>query len=1135
MTNSPQAPTIPEAGVGEEKPVVGGFTLRWQIGQGAEGTIWAARHELSGEPAAVKILRTGEKALFEREARAVAGLDHPHIVRVFDYGEVPESAAALLGAAVRPRDPYLAMELAARGTLADIADELDWHRLARVIHAVLAGLGHAHARGVIHRDIKPGNILLTAEITGAGVRVSDFGIVHLQNPDEERPKGFAGTPRYAAPEQFTTDWRLWGPWTDLYAVGGVVWKMVTGKPVFTGNFLQMLHQHLETEPPEFLPRFPVPRGLERWLRCLLAKDPTDRFQFAAEAAAALESIEAEAAASAELRAIPESRVFEEELPSLMRVESAPDTEPVTLRTSALTAREMPADWRDLIARRPGHLHGAGLGLYALREAPFVGREPERDALWRELRRVCLGSEPVVVVLRGPSGVGKSRLARWLARRSHELAVAHTAFARHKPNTPRGRAARQALARLVRAEELELRKAEDAAQALLGVSAGPEITLDVAEFLADPADADRLGDARARHQAALHLLAAATADRPAVLCLDDVQWDDDAIHFAQAALNSRGSIRAMLILTVQDEGLAENRGAQAALEGLLARDGVVELRIENLSDADHRQLVGALLGMSERLIDTVCAVTAGSPLFAVQLVGEWVQRGAIRFGSKGFELLEGGAPDLPDGLHGLILDRFDGFSPGELVALELAACIEGEVDNVAWARACALEGHPLAPTTLMRLFRARLAEPSTHGWSFSHSILDRTLRKRAAEADRLHRHHMALARVFEKIGATGAPALVVAASHLSQAGEHEQAEAKLWAAVEVWEQRGDHQAVLAVLDRIEQSLDHRVVGAEASERRRVAMLRGWHLTIISQVDRGYELLDWVIETAETMPRDQLAHDALMYRGWNRYRASDPDSARGDLRQALDAYAKRGNTARHAECARYLAHAVVPLPDGSTQARALFEASLAGAGDNHTLRGQALLGIANLEGDAGDWRRAIAVAEAARSAFEAARKPLDLAVCDAFIGNVQIFTEEYEDALVALQRAIAGLIRVGVPPHVTQSITAMCLALMGRNGDALDYAARALATRRRAISLGWVCICFAVRAHVAAVEGDHMAWDAAHAELEELVPQQWRSNHEILQLMKASLPHVERRWPQRAVLARSTMEGLWAQLLRPSQGG
>jgi eukaryotic-like serine/threonine-protein kinase len=1132
MTHGPQAPTVPETGTGEDKPVVGGFTLRWQIGQGAEGTIWAARHEVSGEPAAVKILKsTGETALFEREVRAVAGLNHPHIVRVFDYGTIPEEAAEHLGSSVSAGDPYLAMELAARGTLEDIAQDLDWHRLATVVHAVLDAFAHAHARGVIHRDVKPGNILLTAEVTGAGVRLSDFGIVHLQHPDEERPEGFAGTPRYAAPEQYMADWRLWGPWTDLYALGAVIWKMTTGKPLFVGNFMQLMHQHLDEDPGEFLPRFAVPRGLEGWLRRMLAKAPEDRFQFAAEAREGLEAVESEALASEELRGFV-SMVDPDAVPDLMRVEEAPDTVPVTLRSAPLALREIPADWRELSAPRPDHLHGAGLGLYALRDFPFVGREVERDLLWGDLCKVAVGDGVRVVVLRGPSGLGKSRLATWLTRRAHELGAAHVAMAHHQLNLPRGQGLRRALAAMFGCEDLSLRKTRKVVRDWMDVDddADDDVVDDIAELLADPRGGDRLQSASARHQAALHLLAERTRTRPAIICLDDAQWDDDAIHFALAALDARQPIRALFVITVQEEGLAHNRRANAALLRLAQSPQTSQIPIGTMDAAGQRALVRELLGLSDQLVDTVCTLTDGSPLFAVQLVGEWVSRGAIRFGKRGFELREGARLDVPDGLQGLILGRFGGFDDAELAALELAACVEGEVDNAIWQTACDARGYALEPAVLMRLFRARLAEPAQAGWRFAHSTLSRTLERRARDEGRIRAHHLSLSQAYAQLGDTSPAALIVSAHHLAEAGEARAAEIQLWQATDSWEDRGDHLAVLAALDRLEALLDARSAPPECSERRRLALARGWHLTILSQVERGFELLDWVIETAQTMPRDDLVRDGLMYRGWNRYRASDAVAARRDLREALAAYAKVGNEARHAECARYLAHAVVPLPDGSTRARQLFETALAGAGDNHSLRGQALLGIANLEGDAGDWGRAIALAEAGRAAFVLARKPLDLAVCDAFLGNVQIFREDYDAALLVLQRAISGLIRVGVPPHVTQSIAAMCLALMGRGDEALGYAASALSTRRKAISQGWVCICFAVRAHVAAARGDAEGWDNATNELDLLLPQQWRSTHEILQLLRASLPQVEARWPSRAQRGRAQLQVLWDQLLR-----
>jgi len=200
------------------------------------GQVWFGVHRAQGVPVAVKVI-TAERAreasylqAFHNEVSAMAGLDHPGIVLVFDYGTVGEVAASSSEGALVPGSPYLAMELATGGSLRDADLPATWGELRDLLLGLLDALAHAHARGVVHRDIKPGNILVFEEeparsggehLLARRLRLTDFGLAHaLDAPDAEGVRiGQSGTPRYMAPEQFAARWREFGPWTDLYALG----------------------------------------------------------------------------------------------------------------------------------------------------------------------------------------------------------------------------------------------------------------------------------------------------------------------------------------------------------------------------------------------------------------------------------------------------------------------------------------------------------------------------------------------------------------------------------------------------------------------------------------------------------------------------------------------------------------------------------------------------------------------------------------------------------------------------------------------------------------------------------------------------------------------------------------------------
>lgn len=206
---------------------LGAFELVAPEGSGGQGTVWTARHAASGLPCVVKLLRpdrgdaTSLRA-FAREVRAVARLDHPHVVSVFDHGVVSAADQRASDGAVREGSPWLAMERVSGGALTDRPDEPD--EVTTRVRALLSALAHAHARGVLHLDLKPANVLVAGPgDLRPGLRVVDFGIAAL---DGERFPG--ATPAWSAPEQLRAG--PVGPPTDLFAVGRLAAYWLDGRP-----------------------------------------------------------------------------------------------------------------------------------------------------------------------------------------------------------------------------------------------------------------------------------------------------------------------------------------------------------------------------------------------------------------------------------------------------------------------------------------------------------------------------------------------------------------------------------------------------------------------------------------------------------------------------------------------------------------------------------------------------------------------------------------------------------------------------------------------------------------------------------------------------------------------------------------
>jgi serine/threonine-protein kinase len=249
------------------------YRLDSVLGRGGVATVWRGWDLRLERAVAVKVLdRTGlggdpsAATRFDREARTLARLAHPNIVTVYDFGAQDGVA-------------YLVMELVEGRSLAALLAEgaLPVAQAAAIAAQVCDALGAAHRAGIIHRDVKPANILIPA---GGGVKVCDFGIARLQHAAGQATLTAVdtaiGTSDYMAPEQAAGD--PVDARTDLYALGCVLYAMLTGSPPFTGDGpISVVYQHLHRAPvPVRSHRGDVPPDLDNLVGQLLAKSPTDR-------------------------------------------------------------------------------------------------------------------------------------------------------------------------------------------------------------------------------------------------------------------------------------------------------------------------------------------------------------------------------------------------------------------------------------------------------------------------------------------------------------------------------------------------------------------------------------------------------------------------------------------------------------------------------------------------------------------------------------------------------------------------------------------------------------------------------------------------------------------------------------------
>ena len=789
------------------------------IGRGGMAEVWLALHQTTRTEVAIKVVGGDTTrhhrwlARFRNEIRAVAGLNHPGIVHVDDFGEIDSAAERLSSGRLRAGSPYLVMELVPGGSLKSLTGRFRWSRLRTVLLRLLDALAHAHARGLIHRDITPGNVLGDGRI----VKLADFGLSHQVESESHRLSelGVSGTPAYMAPEQWESRWRDYGPWTDLYGVGCLAWALATGLPPFRGlgDIADLREQHLWEKPPPLRPRHNVPAGFERWLRGLLAKDPGRRFRRAADAAWALldlpEELDLLGADHAfndletdpMIGAVPESLPIEPivaKLPDVVPTDRAlppveqflethwavvlppdrgaegdgPMGAPETrddARPGVATA-PVPRSWRGPADLAPSRLlAGAGLRLYGFRTIPVVGREEEKNALWQSLVEVHGVRRPRAVVLTGGAGCGKSRLARWLCERAHEVGGATILKASHGPIEGPTHGLGPALRRFLHLEGLDrdgtfarmrdvLRRdgVNDlyewaALTELVAPRQGARSSGPVAVHFADPGE---------RFLILRRFLARLCDERPVVLWLDDAHWGAEDLRFVEHLLSTSPELPVFIVLTVRDDVVPTRPLEYELLAAIQGRARTPTLPIGPLPHEEWRDLVRKILILEGDLAARVEERTAGNPLFAVQLVADWVQRGILEPGPVGFRLPPGMEAPLPDDLHQVWVERMrrilEGLPDSDAIAVQLAAVLGQEVDDREWKEVCARASVAPSPQLLDRLQGERLVAATERGgevgWSFAHGMLRETNERMAEEAGRLAElHRICAAMLGEKPG------------------------------------------------------------------------------------------------------------------------------------------------------------------------------------------------------------------------------------------------------------------------------------------------------------------------------------------------------------------------------------------------
>ena len=705
---------------------MGPYQLRRLLGEGGMGQVYEGLDRRSGERVAVKLLRGGalamarEKELFAREARVGMEFVHPGLVRVLAV-EIQDGV-----------QPYLVMEYLPGPTLKGVlaAGPLGPLTALDLAGAVLEALAFVHERGIIHRDIKSGNIML--DFAGRP-RLMDFGLTTFSDETSLSRSGIVfGSPHYMSPEQGlgeTLDAR-----SDLFSLCITLFELLTGRLPFRGGTPLAVVYAILNEEPQSLRRLrpELPEELEWVFARGLAKRREDRYQTAGALAADLHQVE-----------------------RLLRGESDADG----LRLAAAPRRRT-----------------VGEELFPL---PLAGREGEVAAL----QAVFRGEGPPLHFLAGEAGAGKTRLVREVLNRlgstAPSLLVGRTQPGReHFPYQPWLEALRPAL------EARELTRPESLAR-FLGESGQARARM-LHPFLAGEGGG-RLENREQLFEGLRSLLAALSAEEPCVIWLEDLHRSDQASLDLLAFLaRCRPGELPPMLLSYRPEELREDEGLAPLLRELKAEGRAAVLELARLDPAAVAELVRAVLpgvADAERAAQRLWAESDGNPFILRELLQLLDGRArGLAAAPEGLTLAPGTLPasvldpdperwelPLPERILDLVQHRLASLGPEERELLELAA-VEGEAFS-AEVLAAVLEQRRLSVLRRLQELerRTRLVQAREGRFLFDHAIVRRALYDGLGDALR-REYHREVGDYLERSGGEQAANAAAVARHYDGAGE-----------------------------------------------------------------------------------------------------------------------------------------------------------------------------------------------------------------------------------------------------------------------------------------------------------------------------------------------------------------------------
>lgn len=676
----------------------GRYVVRKFLGEGGKKKVYLAQDTLLDREIAFALIKAegldeASRARITREAQAMGKLgSHPHIVTVYDLGE-------------HEGQPYMVIELMRGGDLEGLLKKAPEHKLTLekaldLSAAICRGLEYAHTRGIIHRDIKPGNIWLTE----AGLaKVGDFGLALASERARLTAEGMmVGTVLYMPPEQAMGGEA--GPAADLYSLGATLYEMVAGRPPFLGqDAVGIIGQHLNT-PPVSPGRYraDLPAALEALIMQLLEKDPAKRPASATEVLTRLGAIASGATAESDITT------------------------------------------------------GAPLGPSPIYRRVFVGREAELRRLQSAFDAAVAGQGGLVMVV-GEPGIGKTALCEQLATyaglRGGRTLVGHC--------YEKGSLSLPYLAFVEAMRSYVLDSSASELHRLLG-SGAPYLSRIVSEVrerlqVAPPPAAGGEEDHYRLLQSVSDFLGSAAVERPLLMVLEDLHdADQGTLDMLSHVAHSLAGRRLLVVGTYRDVAVDRGHPLSAALAELQRLASFERVALRGLTADEVQRMLSAIAGsrIDWGLSEAVYRQTEGNPLFVQEVLRHLVEEGILREERGTWKALAEtpAVMRIPEGLRDVIGKRLTRLSPECNRLLQTAAVIGREFPLKVLQKVAAASEEALYDACQEATAAAVVEERAQVGgnvtYRFAHAFFRQILYEEVIAPRRI-RLHQQVARVLEE--------------------------------------------------------------------------------------------------------------------------------------------------------------------------------------------------------------------------------------------------------------------------------------------------------------------------------------------------------------------------------------------------